>query len=128
MNDQTTESDNILDDLVERAREAFASGDYDELEQITRQALQTYRTTARPPKWARPKCGAKTRRGTPCQAPAYWPKGEPAPRNGRCRMHGGLSTGPRTPEGKAAIAASNRRRRVCWYGMEYEQADGFQTP
>ena len=32
------------------------------------------------------------------------------PRYGRCRMHGGASTGPRTPEGKTAIAASNRRR------------------
>jgi hypothetical protein len=29
---------------------------------------------------------------------------------GRCRMHGGLSTGPRTQAGKAAIAESNRRR------------------
>jgi len=38
-----------------------------------------------------PRCGAKTRRGTPCQAPAM--------ANGRCRMHGGKSTGPRTPEG-----------------------------
>lgn len=38
-----------------------------------------------------PRCGAKTRRGTPCQGPAM--------KNGRCRVHGGLSTGPRTPEG-----------------------------
>jgi len=38
-----------------------------------------------------PRCGAKTRKGTPCQAPAM--------KNGRCRMHGGKSTGPRTPEG-----------------------------
>ena len=38
-----------------------------------------------------PRCGARTRRGTPCQAPAMT--------NGRCRMHGGKSTGPRTPEG-----------------------------
>ena len=38
-----------------------------------------------------PRCGAKTRRGTPCKAPAM--------ANGRCRMHGGKSTGPRTPEG-----------------------------
>jgi hypothetical protein len=27
--------------------------------------------------------------------------------NGRCRMHGGPSTGPRTPEGKARCAAAN---------------------
>ena len=32
-----------------------------------------------------PRCGAKTRRGTLCQAPAM--------PNGRCRMHGGKSTG-----------------------------------
>jgi uncharacterized protein YjcR len=31
------------------------------------------------------RCGAKTRRGTPCQAPAM--------PNGRCRMHGGTSPG-----------------------------------
>ena len=38
-----------------------------------------------------PRCGAKTRKGTTCRAPAMT--------NGRCRMHGGKSTGPRTPEG-----------------------------
>ena len=38
-----------------------------------------------------PRCGAKTRKGTPCKSPAM--------ANGRCRMHGGKSTGPRTPEG-----------------------------
>ena len=37
------------------------------------------------------RCGAKTRRGTACQGPAM--------RNGCCRMHGGLSTRPKTPEG-----------------------------
>ena len=43
-----------------------------------------------------PRCGATTRRGTVCQAPAM--------RNARgihtrCRVHGGASTGPRTPAG-----------------------------
>jgi hypothetical protein len=38
-----------------------------------------------------PRCGAKTRRGTACQCPAM--------RNGRCRLHGGLSTGPKTQAG-----------------------------
>ena len=37
------------------------------------------------------RCGARTRVGTSCCQPAM--------RNGRCRMHGGLSTGPRTLEG-----------------------------
>jgi hypothetical protein len=38
-----------------------------------------------------PQCGAKTRQGGRCGAPGL--------RNGRCKAHGGLSTGPRTPEG-----------------------------
>jgi hypothetical protein len=37
------------------------------------------------------RCGAKTRGGTVCQCPAM--------PNGRCRLHGGLSTGPKTAEG-----------------------------
>lgn len=39
-----------------------------------------------------PRCGARTRAGTSC-----W---QPSMANGRCRLHGGLSTGPRTPEGR----------------------------
>jgi hypothetical protein len=48
-------------------------------------------------------CGAQTRRGTSC-------KHKPIPGKARCKYHGGLSTGPRTPEGRARIAESNRRR------------------
>jgi hypothetical protein len=40
---------------------------------------------------AAPRCGAHTRSGTSCRQPAM--------ANGRCRFHGGLSTGPRTAEG-----------------------------
>ena len=47
-----------------------------------------------------PRCGARTRSGGCCRQPAM--------RNGRCRMHGGLSTGPRTAEGLA------RSRRARW--------------
>jgi hypothetical protein len=45
-------------------------------------------------------CLAKTRQGTPCLKP---------PLNGktRCRLHGSLSTGPKTPEGKARIVAAH---------------------
>jgi hypothetical protein len=39
-------------------------------------------------------CGAKTRQGTPCKNTRLY-------KNGRCKNHGGLSTGPRTEEGKA---------------------------
>ena len=44
------------------------------------------------------RCGAKTRRDTPCQCPAM--------QNGRCRLHGGLSTGPKTPEGIERIRSA----------------------
>jgi hypothetical protein len=45
-----------------------------------------------------PRCGARTRAGCPCRQPAM--------ANGRCRMHGGLSTGPRTPAGLARSRAA----------------------
>lgn len=47
--------------------------------------------------------GAKSRKpgGCPCQAPAM--------ANGRCRLHGGLSTGPRTEEGRARIRAARTK-------------------
>jgi hypothetical protein len=48
-----------------------------------------------------PRCGAKTRSGAPCKGAAML--------NGRCRMHGGPSTGPRTEAGKAAIRASRTK-------------------
>jgi len=48
-----------------------------------------------------PRCGAKTRapRSGPCRAPAM--------KNGRCRLHGGKSTGPRTEEGLARMRAAH---------------------
>ena len=49
--------------------------------------------------WAGVRCAAKTRKGSPCQRPAKLPAG-------RCRVHGGASTGPRTEEGRARIAAA----------------------
>ncbi len=52
------------------------------------------------PKRERPRCGARCRDGHSCRAPAVWDKENNRPRNGRCRMHGGLSTGPKTLEGK----------------------------
>ena len=51
-------------------------------------------------------CGAKRHRdGQPCQA-----KSEPGKK--RCRFHGGRSTGPKTPEGKARALANLRQNRV----------------
>lgn len=48
------------------------------------------------------KCLALTRYGTACQKP-------PLRGKKRCRLHGGASTGPRTAEGKARIAAAHYR-------------------
>lgn len=42
-------------------------------------------------------CGAKTRAGTPCKRTDLYA-------NGRCKFHGGLSTGPATAKGKARAA------------------------
>src|SRR5262245_40275762 len=48
-------------------------------------------------------CGARTRAGHPCQRKGLG-------KGGRCSNHGGLSTGPRTPEGRARVAAALRAR------------------
>jgi nucleoside-diphosphate-sugar epimerase len=39
----------------------------------------------RVPRSDRQRCGAKTRKGTPCQAPAVWDKQRDKPINGRCK-------------------------------------------
>ena len=60
------------------------------------------------PDWPGQRCGAKTRRGTACQRPAN-------KKNGRCRLHGGASTGAKTEEGRARISAVNLRQwEVPW--------------
>ena len=51
------------------------------------------------------RCGARTRGGKPCRGAAM--------ANGRCRMHGGPSTGSRTPEGK------ERSHKASWRHGRY---------
>jgi hypothetical protein len=51
-----------------------------------------------------PRCEAKTRAGTSCQCPAM--------ANGRCHLHGGKSTGPRTPEGLYRCKMANWKTGV----------------
>jgi hypothetical protein len=55
------------------------------------------------------RCGANNRRGGPCQCPAM--------PNGRCRLHGGLSTGPKRLEGIERI-----RQAVTKHGRYSKQA------
>jgi len=62
------------------------------------------------------KCGAYARStGNPCQAKAL--------PNGRCKNHGGLSTGPKTPKGRQAIAQATRQRMVS--GQRIRVLEGF---
>lgn len=56
-------------------------------------------------------CNAKTRKKTLCQAPPVWDNFSDNAINGRCKLHGGLSTGPKTEAGRQAIRESNRRRK-----------------
>lgn len=53
------------------------------------------------------KCGARTRRGTACLC-----QGEG--RGGRCKFHGGASTGPKTEAGRTKIAALQKARWERW--------------
>ena len=63
-------------------------------------------------------CGAYARStGKPCQASAM--------RNGRCRNHGGLSTGPKSPEGRRSIAEATRQRMLS--GQRIKALEGFRA-
>ena len=63
-------------------------------------------------------CGAHARStGKPCQAKAL--------PNGRCKNHGGMSTGPKTPEGRQAIAQSTRQRMAS--GQQERALKGFYS-
>ena len=47
-------------------------------------------------------CDAKNRQGTPCQSPAITGKR-------RCKLHGGLTTGPRTEAGKERMRQAHMK-------------------
>jgi hypothetical protein len=53
--------------------------------------------------WMTQTCGARTRLdGHPCKRKALT--------DGRCPSHGGMSTGPKTPEGLARISQAQKAR------------------
>lgn len=56
------------------------------------------------------RCGAKTRKGSLCGC-------KPVAGKSRCKFHGGLSTGPKTQEGRERIANAQRLRWKC-YGLD----------
>lgn len=55
-----------------------------------------------------PRCGAQTRSGKPCQR--YGNKA-----NGRCKLHGGRSTGAKTKEGKLVVRANALVNAFMWH-------------
>ena len=62
------------------------------------------------------KCGAYTRStGNPCQGKALV--------NGRCKNHGGMSTGPKSLEGRKAIAEASRKRMAS--GQRKKVLEGY---
>ena len=62
------------------------------------------------------KCEAYARStGSPCKAKAMT--------NGRCKNHGGMSTGPKTPEGRQTIAQATRQRLAS--GQQERVLEGF---
>ena len=67
---------------------------------VTKSISELGKATRFGPNWQGERCGAKTRRGTECQRPAY-------KHNGRCGLHGGASTGARTQEGLKRISEAN---------------------
>ena len=69
---------------------------------VTKNIAERGKATRFGANWPGERCGAKTRRGTECQRPAY-------KQNGRCGLHGGQSTGARTPEGLQRISEANVR-------------------
>lgn len=52
----------------------------------------------------RQNCAARTKAGHPC-------RGKALPKTGRCKWHGGMSTGPKTEEGRARALANLRQYR-----------------
>ncbi len=64
------------------------------------------------PRSPHPRCGAETRDGCACRQPAM--------KNGRCRLHGGKSTGARTPAGRRRVQTArfvHGRRTAAVIGL-----------
>ena len=62
-------------------------------------------------------CGARKKTGERCRS-------KDLHRGGKCKFHGGLSTGARTPGGKARAIAAMQRGKAKWLSEQYAQARG----
>jgi len=95
----------IIGQAYARARHGVLASDWDTLGPSFWLPYQTVLAPRLFTKLVQPRvpCGARTRKGTPCKALSE-------PGRTRCRFHGGLSTGPKTEEGRKRIAEAQRRR------------------
>jgi hypothetical protein len=64
-------------------------------------------------------CGARTLNGQPCRR-------RPIAGHWRCRLHGGLSSGPRVPQDKALAVANMQAGRRRW--LDRLKAAGLKAP
>ena len=62
-------------------------------------------------------CGAKTRRDQPCRCQGLG-------RGGRCKYHGGMSTGPRPAEGRQRCGEGTKRRWAAWRAQRASRNEG----
>ena len=60
-------------------------------------------------------CGARTRTGAPCRRMGLG--------NGRCANHGGLSSGPKTAEGRRRISVMQHKRWAEWRAQNSSGVD-----
>lgn len=67
------------------------------------------------------RCGALTRRGAACRHAVE-------PGRARCKFHGGLSTGARTPEGRTRISEAQQRRWTAWRLARAKEGDTLARP
>jgi len=114
---------------ADRARKAKEQAEWFEANQLKMPAWmeRTFQVKAPPPQWVavarrelerwrdmkrnRPRCGASRKSdGQPCQAPCFKRKDGTVAK--RCRLHGGASTGPKSPEGKAVALANLRQNKT----------------
>jgi len=68
----------------------------------------------------RPVCRAKCRNGRSCKAKVAVDSKTGEQINGRCRMHGGLSTGAKTQEGKDKSREAARRGMLSYWAKKRE--------
>ena len=78
------------------------------------------------------RCGAMAKHADAFRVRGRRCRNWPVPGRTRCRFHGGLSTGPKTPEGKAAVVAAmqeGRRRRIAELALEGKKINtGRRSP